>query len=241
MTSRPSAKAATLAGTSAALPGGAERQPDVGGASAPRRRDAPSPEPTWVAEHRADRLAEHAHHRAGHRRGLLGQRGAHVRRPRISATGSTSTFHTSVVPTTHSARLQAAVELTPEGNVVVSSSQWSASRTASGPRRAGSARGRGRAAGRPPCGRCRRRGPSSRAVVRLHHRLDLAEERPRSGMPPKNCSNGVPEKGLAPSGSSGGGSWVMAPRYAVRGRRTRAFADRGRASPWRPSRGPEMA
>ena len=48
-----------------------------------------------------------------------------------SAMGSTSTFQTSVVPTIHSARLQAAVAVTPEGKVVVSSSQWSASRSAS--------------------------------------------------------------------------------------------------------------
>ena len=47
------------------------------------------------------------------------------------ATGSTSTFHTSVVLTTHSARLQAVAVVTPEGNDVVSSSQWSARRTAS--------------------------------------------------------------------------------------------------------------
>ena len=48
-----------------------------------------------------------------------------------AAIGSTRTFQTSVVPTIHSALLQAAVEVTPEGNWVVSSSQWSASRTAS--------------------------------------------------------------------------------------------------------------
>ena len=48
-----------------------------------------------------------------------------------AAIGSTSTFHTSRVPTIHSARLQAAVEVTPDGNAVVSSSQRSASRTAS--------------------------------------------------------------------------------------------------------------
>ena len=48
-----------------------------------------------------------------------------------SAIGSTRTFQTSAVPTIHSARLQAADEVTPEGNAVVSSSQWSASRTAS--------------------------------------------------------------------------------------------------------------
>ena len=58
---------------------------------------------------------------------------------------------------------------------------------------------------------------------------------PRSGAPPpKNCSNGVPRNGLAPFGSSsGGGSLVMAPRYAVGGRRSRAFADRGRGLPGR--------
>ena len=48
-----------------------------------------------------------------------------------AATGSTSTFQTSVVPTIHSARDHAAVEDTPDGNAVVVSSQWSARRTAS--------------------------------------------------------------------------------------------------------------
>ena len=48
-----------------------------------------------------------------------------------AAMGSTRPFQTSVVPTIHSARLQAAVEVTPEGKSVVSSSQWSARRTAS--------------------------------------------------------------------------------------------------------------
>ena len=48
-----------------------------------------------------------------------------------AATGSTSTFQTSVVPTIHSARDHAAVVVTPEGNAVAESSQWSARRTAS--------------------------------------------------------------------------------------------------------------
>ena len=47
------------------------------------------------------------------------------------AIGSTSTFQTSMVSTIHSARDQAAVVVTPEGNSVVVSSQWSARRTAS--------------------------------------------------------------------------------------------------------------
>ena len=51
-----------------------------------------------------------------------------------SATGSTSTFHTGVVCSIHSARLQAAVVVTPEGSTVASSSQWSASRIASATR-----------------------------------------------------------------------------------------------------------
>ena len=48
-----------------------------------------------------------------------------------SATGSTSTRQTSVVCSIHSARLQAAVVVTPEGSTVASSSQWSARRMAS--------------------------------------------------------------------------------------------------------------
>ena len=48
-----------------------------------------------------------------------------------SATGSTRTFQASRVFTTHSERLHAELEVTPEGKSVTSSSQWSASRTAS--------------------------------------------------------------------------------------------------------------
>ena len=48
-----------------------------------------------------------------------------------SAIGSTSRFHRSRVPTSHSARLHAAVDCTPDANSVVSSSHRSASRTAS--------------------------------------------------------------------------------------------------------------
>ena len=47
------------------------------------------------------------------------------------AIGSTSTFQTGIVSTIHSARDHAAVVVTPEGNSVVVSSQWSARRTAS--------------------------------------------------------------------------------------------------------------
>ena len=52
----------------------------------------------------------------------------------FAATGSTSTFHTGRVSTTHSARLHAAVDVTPDGNSVAVSSQWSASWTASATR-----------------------------------------------------------------------------------------------------------
>ena len=51
--------------------------------------------------------------------------------PARSASGVTRTFHTSYVPTSHSALLHAAVRSTPEGKPVASSSQWSARRTAS--------------------------------------------------------------------------------------------------------------
>ena len=47
------------------------------------------------------------------------------------AMGSTIGFQRSMVPTIHSARLQAAVDCTPEENSVASSSHRSASRTAS--------------------------------------------------------------------------------------------------------------
>ena len=77
-----------------------------------------------------------------------------------AATGSTSTFHTSVVPTTHSARLHAAAVVTPEGNSVVSSSQWSASRTASATAFLLLRRATGRGLGDGLAGQCRARRPS---------------------------------------------------------------------------------
>ncbi len=51
--------------------------------------------------------------------------------PTRSATGSTSSFHTGRVASTHSARLQATAVVAPEGSEVTPSSQWSARRTAS--------------------------------------------------------------------------------------------------------------
>ncbi len=122
-----------------------------------------------------------------------------------SATGSTSTFHTSVVPTIHSARLHAAVDETPDGNAVASSSQWSASRTASATASfcfwvgdgsgdwATTLRARSVAKSQligPSCG-----------CIRDWIWLKSA---PRSGapLPPKNCSNGVPLKGFWPPGRS---------------------------------------
>ena len=99
-----------------------------------------------------------------------------------SATGSTSTFHTSVVPTTHSARLQAAVEVTPEGNDVASSSQWSASRTASATasfcRCVGEGSGDWATTLRASVDH---EVPVDRALVGLHQGLDLAEQRAEVG------------------------------------------------------------
>ena len=51
--------------------------------------------------------------------------------PTRSATGSTSSFHTGRVASTHSARLQATAEPAPEGSDVTPSSHRSARRTAS--------------------------------------------------------------------------------------------------------------
>ena len=127
------------------------------------------------------------------------------------AIGSTSTFHTSMVSTIHSARDQAAVVLTPEGNSVVVSSQWSARRTAS--------------ATAPDCAD-ETVGSGSCAAVRRARSMTVSQligpscgakndciwaiSAPRSGMPPpapprppiceKICSKGVPLKGLSSSG-----------------------------------------
>jgi hypothetical protein len=128
------------------------------------------------------------------------------------AIGSTSTFHTSMVSTIHSARDQAAVVLTPEGNSVVVSSQWSARRTASAtaPDWAALTVGSG------SCAAARRArsstvsqltGPSCGANSDCICDISAL----RSGMPPpapepkppiweKICSNGVPLNGLLSSG-----------------------------------------
>jgi hypothetical protein len=91
---------------------------------------APRPEPTWVASIAPMALPSMA--MIGPPMPCASAGRALPRAPtEEAAIGSTSTFQTSVVPTIHSARLQAAVEVTPEGNAVVSSSQWSARRTAS--------------------------------------------------------------------------------------------------------------
>ena len=126
------------------------------------------------------------------------------------AMGSTSTFHTSMVSTIHSARDHAAVVLTPEGNSVVVSSQWSARRTAS----ATAADWAVLTAGSGSCAAARRArsvtvsqltGPSCGA----NSDCICAISALRSGMPPpapkppiceKICSKGVPLKGLSSSG-----------------------------------------
>ena len=91
---------------------------------------APRPEPTWVASIAPTALPMMPS--SGPALACISG-GSAPPRPETdrSATGSTRTFQTSRVSTTHSARLQAAVEVTPDGKPVASSSQWSASRTAS--------------------------------------------------------------------------------------------------------------
>ncbi len=137
---------------------------------------APRPEPTWLASIAPTALPSIA--RMGPPIPAASAGSALPSAPTDEAAiGSTSTFHTSVVPTTHSARLQAAVEVTPDGKSVVSSSQWSARRTAS----AISSRSRCEGVGSGRLGHGLASGvdgelPVQRAVVGLHHRLDLAEQ-----------------------------------------------------------------
>ena len=123
-----------------------------------------------------------------------------------SATGSTSTRHTSVVCSIHSARLHAAVVVTPEGSTVASSSQWSARRIASAT--CGLVVAVGARVGLLGGGAARdvgREGPVHRPVVRLHHGLHLAHQGGEVGhpagagrappVPPsalKICSKGCP-------------------------------------------------
>ncbi len=106
-----------------------------------------------------------------------------------------------MVPTIHSARLQAAVEVTPEGNAVASSSQWSASVTASATASfcfwLGDGSGFWATTLRAmSIAKSQLIGPSC-GCIRDWIWLNRA---PRSGepLPPKNCSNGVPLKGFWP-------------------------------------------
>ena len=126
------------------------------------------------------------------------------------AIGSTSTFQTGIVSTIHSARDHAAVVVTPEGNSVVVSSQWSARRTASAtaPDCAGLTVGSGSwAAAR----RARSVTVSQLTGPSCGAKKDCicAISELRSGSPPpgpnppiweKICSKGVPLKGLLSSG-----------------------------------------
>ncbi len=90
----------------------------------------PRPEPTWLASSMP--IARPRMPRIGPAWARASSGSAEPSAPTDwRATGSTSTFQTSVVPTTHSARLHAWVLVTPEGNDVVASSQWSASWSAS--------------------------------------------------------------------------------------------------------------
>ena len=139
-----------------------------------------------------------------------------------AAIGSTRPFHTSVVPTIHSARLHAAVEVTPDGKSVASSSQWSASRTASATWSCWRWLGEGSAVV-AACLRARSSarsqlsGPSYGCIIAWIW-VNIA---PKSGAPPapgvppirppKNCSNGVPLNGLFCPSS---GSLLMPQRYA---------------------------
>ena len=126
------------------------------------------------------------------------------------AIGSTSTFHTSRVSTIHSARDHAAVVVTPEGNSVVVSSQWSARRTAS----ATAADWAGVMLGSGSCAATRRARSSTLSQLTgpscgANSDCICAISALRSGMPPpapkppiweKICSKGVPLNGLASSG-----------------------------------------
>ena len=90
----------------------------------------PRPEPTWLASSAPIALPRMPRIGAACACALSGS-AEPIAPTDCWATGSTRTFQTSVVLTTHSARLQAAAVVTPDGKPVVSSSQWSASRTAS--------------------------------------------------------------------------------------------------------------
>ena len=118
-----------MRGSRAALPAGPRGRPM---SEAPRTSPAspPTPWPTWVATIAPVALPSMPSSGPAIARASSGRAlpSAVTVEP---ATGSTRRFQTSRVSTIHSARLQAAVEVTPEEKSVVSSSQWSASRTAS--------------------------------------------------------------------------------------------------------------
>ena len=142
-----------------------------------------------------------------------------------SATGSTRTRHTSVVCSIHSARLQAAVVVTPEGSTVASSSQWSARRMASATRpwswRSGLGSGSCAAVRRAmSVARVQFTGPSYGAIIACIWPIRPGEvghpachPGPASDPPRalKICSKGVPLNGLS-SGPPGRCSWAQITR-----------------------------
>ena len=129
LTSSSAANFSTLPGSSAALPSGPRGRPMSEAPSTSLDR-APTPWPTWLATMAPVALPSMPSRGPAIARASSGR--ALPRAPTAEpAIGSTRRFQTSVVSTIHSARLQAAVVVTPEGKSVASSSQWSARRTAS--------------------------------------------------------------------------------------------------------------
>ena len=165
---------------------------------------APSPEPTWEASIAPTALP---------RMPSIGPEAARASSGRAlprawtepSAIGSTSTFHTSVVPTIHSARLQAAVEVTPEGKLggVVEPVVGEPDGVRDGVllllgrRRVG-------LLGDDLPGRVEGEVPVDGAVVRLHQRLDLAEQGAQVGHPAGAATEGAAETGAAEELLEGG-------------------------------------
>ncbi len=145
-----------------------------------------------------------------------------------AATGSTRTFQTGWVSTSHSARDHAAVVLTPDGNAVVASSQWSARRTESATR----SRSRWLGVGSGCCATCWRAmspaafqlsGPSCGCISDWScWKKAIPPPGPNGFAPPgrppprapKSCSKGVPLNGFGCSSPGSPGLLVMTQNYA---------------------------
>ena len=216
------------------MPSGPSGEADVGGAEH-LTGEAAEGLADLGAEHRAAGLAEHAHQRAGHRLRLGGQRVAHRGHDVLGDRLDEPLPHADGLLDPLGAAPGRRRCVTPDGNSVAESSQWSASRSASATALRWRSVGDGSGClGHGAAGDVLGEGPVHRALVRRHHRLHLAHQRGEVGHPARPARRHARTAG-SPEGSEdllerralegvvvrrrrgrSPGSFVMGPTYSLR-------------------------